>query len=126
MTYPETLGPLALVSSHATAMAYGELTADFNPIHCDPDFAAKSPFGRAICHGTMGLNLAIEVAERALAPAYAVRDVKIRFSRPAPVGETLTAGATLTDAATGTYALWVELPDGTRTTEGTLTAEPAP
>ena len=32
----------------------------------------------------------------------------------------------VTDAATGTYALWVELPDGTRTTEGTLTAEPAP
>ena len=99
MTYPETLGPLLLVSSHAAAMAYGELTADFNPIHCDPDFAAKSPFGRAICHGTMGLNLAIEAAERTLAPAYAVRDVKIRFSRPAPVGETLTAGATLTDAS---------------------------
>ena len=52
--------------------------------------------------------------------------MKIRFSRPAPVGETLRAGATLTDAATGTYALWVELPDGTRTTEGTLVAEPAP
>ncbi|MEC9431637.1 MAG: MaoC family dehydratase [Pseudomonadota bacterium] len=124
MTYPETLGPLTLATGHDTAMAYGELTADFNPIHCDPEFAASSPFGKAICHGTMGLNLAIEAAERSLAPAFALRDVKIRFSRPAPVGETLRAGATLTDAATGTYALWVELPDGTRTTEGTLIAEP--
>ena len=32
---------------------YAEASGDFNPIHVDPDFAAKSQFGRTIAHGMM-------------------------------------------------------------------------
>ena len=122
---PETLTPLSLATSPDTSQAYGELTFDFNPIHVDPDFAAKSPFGRCISHGTMALNLAIEAAERSFGTDADPVDLKIRFSRPAPVGETLTAEGRLTDAQAGIYESWVRLDDGTRTLEGTLTARAA-
>jgi 3-hydroxybutyryl-CoA dehydratase len=34
---------------------YAKASGDFNPIHVDPDFAAKGPFGRTIAHGLMTL-----------------------------------------------------------------------
>ncbi|MDF2232251.1 MaoC family dehydratase [Albimonas sp. CAU 1670] len=125
MSLPETIAPLELATSPETAQAYGELTFDFNPIHVDPEFAAKSPFGQCISHGTMALNLAIEAAERTFGPDVDLTSLQIRFSRPMPVGQTLTAGGRLTDAATGTYDIWVTLPDGTRTLEGSIAAAPS-
>ena len=78
-----------------------------------------------ISHGTMALNLAIEACERTFGEAVDLTSLKIRFSRPMPVGQTLTAGGQLTDPETGTYDIWVTLPDGTRTLEGTITAATA-
>ena len=125
MSLPDTIAPLELATSPDTAQAYGELTFDFNPIHVDPEFAAQSIFGQCISHGTMALNLAIEACERTFGTAVDLTSLKIRFSRPMPVGQTLTAGGQLTDPATGTYDIWVTLPDGTRTLEGSITAAPA-
>lgn len=122
MTLPEKIAPLELKTSPDTAQAYGELTFDFNPIHVDPEFAAKSPFGQCISHGTMALNLAIEACERSFGDKVDLTGLKIRFARPMPVGQTLTAGGELVDAATGEYAIWVVLPDGTKTLEGAITA----
>ena len=35
---------------------YAELTGDFNPIHVDPSYAAKTPFGRTVAHGPLVLQ----------------------------------------------------------------------
>ncbi len=32
-------------------IAFAEITGNKNPIHLDPEFAAKTPFGRPIVHG---------------------------------------------------------------------------
>ena len=122
MSLPKTIPALELATSPETAQTYGELTFDFNPIHVDPDFAAKSPFGQCISHGTMSLNLAIEAADRAFGDAAEPVDLKIRFSRPSPVGQPIKAEGELVDEDAGIYEIRVTLPDGTRTLEGTLTA----
>jgi 3-hydroxybutyryl-CoA dehydratase len=35
---------------------YAELSGDFNPIHVDPSYAAKTPFGRTVAHGPLVLQ----------------------------------------------------------------------
>jgi acyl dehydratase len=47
-------------ASHAvtrdTIDAYAELTGDFNPLHVDPEYAARTPFGGVIAHGPIALQ----------------------------------------------------------------------
>jgi acyl dehydratase len=72
----------------------------------------------------MGLNLLVEVLERALGPAFATAETDIRFVRPVLVGQTIQAGARLKDAASGAYEVYVESEDGARAVEGTLVLKP--
>lgn len=56
---PSPIGTrLPLLVRHVTqAMidTYAKASGDFNPIHVDPDYASKGPFGRTIAHGLMTL-----------------------------------------------------------------------
>jgi acyl dehydratase len=38
--------------------AFAEVARDFHPLHLDEDYAKKSPFGRRIAHGLLGLTVA--------------------------------------------------------------------
>ena len=116
---PERLETVELVTTPDMAWAYGELTADHNPIHNDPEFAAGTPFGRPIAHGTMCLNLILEAAERTF-PGREIGGLKVRFARPMPVGERVRAVGVLSNAEAGAYEVAVELADGTRAIEGVL------
>ncbi|SEQ58852.1 MaoC family dehydratase [Thalassovita taeanensis] len=119
-SYPTELPSMTLRTSAATTQSYAELTGDFNPLHLDPAFAAKTPFGQPIAHGTMSLNLLIESVARISTPALTVQDVAIKFVAPTPVGEALRTKATLTDAATGQYEVSVTRSDGVNVLEGTM------
>lgn len=121
---PGEIAPLALAASQDMVRAYAELTDDFNPIHVDPAFAAGTPFGGLIAHGTMALNLLLVAAERGLGRP--VGGLEIRFVKPVPVGATIRAGGRLADAARGTYEVFVETDAGVRALEGTLTVGKAP
>lgn len=119
---PEKIVPLELATDAGKIEIYARLTADFNPIHLDADFAAQTMFGRPIIHGTMALNLVLEAIRRTLAPDHACGRVDIRFVKPSPVGETIHAGGRLADAKKGLYEVFVETADGVRTLEGTIVA----
>ena len=121
-SFPAALQTVELTTSLETTLAYAELTADFNPIHVDPEFAARTPYGTPIAHGTMALNLVLEAAVRTFGRARPPGALAVRFVRPVPVGRTIRAGGTLVDPSRGAYAVFVEMDDGTRTLEGTLTA----
>lgn len=81
-----------------------EITGDHDPLHVDEAYAAKTAYGRRIAHGALVLGLlsttASLVAHRAIAngaegvPVSLGYD-RVRFLRPAFIGDTLTARYTV-------------------------------
>ena len=77
-----------------------EITGDHDPLHVDAAYAARTAYGRRIAHGALVLGLlsttASAIARRALAngaegvPVSLGYD-RVRFLRPAFIGDTLTA-----------------------------------
>jgi 3-hydroxybutyryl-CoA dehydratase len=115
------LEPVTLEVKMATIRAYAELTDDFNPIHLDPEFAASTPMGGIIAHGTMSMCLLYQMLQRNLgAAAFAALDIDVRFLRPVREGEVLTAGGAAKADAAGTYDVWVRAGDGTDRLAGTV------
>ena len=57
MSFPTELRATSLVITPTAIEAYAHLTQDFNPIHLDPEFAARTPMGSVIAHGTMSIGL---------------------------------------------------------------------
>jgi len=122
---PRELAIVEMMTGPDAVARYAALTADFNPIHLDPDFAAKTSFGRPIVHGTLGLNLVIEAIERTFGGVPERLALDTRFIRPLPVGSSIRAGGVLRDDAAGTYDIFVETMAGERAVEGTCTVVPA-
>lgn len=76
--------------SEGDIASYADLTQDFNPIHSDKDFAAKTRIGQPIVFGTMTLALVLELLECHLGPkAVFGCTVDVRFVRPVFVGQSL-------------------------------------
>ncbi len=70
---------------------YYRLNGDDNPLHADPDFAARAGFPRPILHGLCTLGVVTHALLRALCdydPA-ALRSLGLRFSAPVYPGETI-------------------------------------
>jgi acyl dehydratase len=80
------------------------ITGDFDPLHMDEDYAAGTAFGARIAHGALVLGLcstcASLIAQRSIAagaegtPASLGYD-RVRFLKPAFVGDTLAATYTV-------------------------------
>lgn len=68
--------------------AYMELTEDYNPLHCDPEFAAQTPFGKPIVYGTLVLNSVWLALEKAGIDPWST-SLDIKFLRPVYVGNSL-------------------------------------
>ena len=71
---------------------YAAASGDFNPIHVDTSFGAKSQFGSTIAHGMM---IAAEISE-SLTRAFEVHwfeggRLKLRFRAPVFPGDTVSA-----------------------------------
>jgi acyl dehydratase len=87
----------------ATVNAFADLTADHNPVHVDPGFAAETPFGGTIAHGFLTLSLLAPLVNELLIVEGASLSInygldKVRFPAPVPVGGRIRATAVLSDA----------------------------
>ena len=71
---------------------YAAAAGDFNPIHVDPDFAARSHFGRRIAHGMLVAATLSEMMTLNYGPPW-LRSGKLKLRLKAPVfpGDTITA-----------------------------------
>ena len=105
--------PNSLINAHLdinqqVIAAYADLTSDYNPIHLDQEFAAKTPMGGVIAHGTMSIGLIWQALEKTLgSDCLSNIDLDIRFIKPVRLGDRLIGGGNLQDAQTGTYEVWV-------------------
>ncbi|MGI5191344.1 MaoC family dehydratase [Promicromonospora sp. CA-289599] len=79
---------------------FADLTSDHNPIHVDPEAAARSPFGGTIAHGYFTLSLLVPL----MAEIFEVTGVatginygldRLRFPAPVPVGARVRVLSTL-------------------------------
>ncbi len=83
---------LTLTAEHVRTFA--ELTGDYNPLHFDEQFAAKTKFGGLVVQGglTTGLLHAL-VATDLPGPGTVFLSQDWRFTAPVYVGDTITADA---------------------------------
>ena len=100
-------------------IAYAAASGDLNPLHWDPEFAAKvSPSGGIIAHGMLNMGNLSRVVTRWAGGPEAVRSLSASFRAVCPVGATVTYGGQVTeldpDERTATLAVWAELEDGAR------------
>lgn len=77
---------------------FAELSGDYNPIHLDEEFAAKTRFGKRIAHGMISgalisAVLGFEFKERKI--VYLSQTLK--FTAPVFLDDTVTATATVTN-----------------------------
>lgn len=121
---PRELAPAALDVNSAVIAHYARLTDDYNPIHVDPDFAVTTPMGGIIAHGMLSMNLIWQALARTLGPAGRERmEIRVRFTRPVRLGDTVTAGGRLMpDASAACYEVWVQNQAGDRVIVGTAQA----
>ncbi len=92
---PLLVGQKAQRSLHLTpehVRLYAQITGDHNPLHFDPDFAAKTRFGRLVVQGglTTGLLHAL-VAMDLPGPGSVFLSQNWKFVAPVFIGDTITA-----------------------------------
>jgi acyl dehydratase len=123
-TLPAALRERDMVVDRQAIRAYAEITGDFNPIHIDPEFAARTPMGGIIAHGMLSLNLVWQAVRETLGPEAAVgAALEIRFMKPVRENDAITAGGAL-EPAGGGYAIWVKNQKGETVIGGRLEIAP--
>lgn len=116
----------SLTVDDALIRRYAAMTADGNLLHLDPSFAAATPMGGIIAHGTLSLAPLWQALERTLGfEALAGVVLDIRFKRPVRPGDVITAGGTRRRDGRS-FDVWVEARDGTRVIEGVVLAPAHP
>jgi acyl dehydratase len=71
-------------------MVFSALTGDRHPQHCDPDWAARSPFGERIAHGMLTMSLAVGLVPLDPELVLALRRVgDVVFKRPVRLNESI-------------------------------------
>lgn len=91
--------------------AYAALTKDHNPIHKDPAFAARTPFGGTIVYGTLLLAPIWQAVEDALGRSRGLEGARAetKFTRPVRVGSSPGIEGRLVEGAALDGALRYEL-----------------
>jgi len=97
--------------------AFAVLSGDDNPIHVDPEFSARTRFGRTVAHGLLLCSVLRGLVDE-LAPGARLAEQQVMFPAPTFADEAMRFVVEAADAAT--VDLRVErLDDGSVTCSGT-------
>lgn len=85
------------VVTEADIAAFAEVSGDFNPVHMDEAFAARTQFGGRIAHGILSATYISAVLGETL-PGHGAIYISqaLRFRRPVRIGDEVTARVTVT------------------------------
>ena len=116
------LEPASLEVTAETIRSYADLTGDYNPLHLDPVFAASTPMGRVIAHGTMSICLLFSSIERSF-PGIRLdaMELDVKFTSPVYEGDHITAGGRRKDGGGNQFEVWVRAEDDNVRLSGLLT-----
>jgi len=115
---------LSLAVTSDTVEQYARLIGDTNPVHLDPEYAAKSFFRKRIAHGMLAAGLVGAVlGTRLPGPGAIYLNQNIEFKRPINIDETITAKVKVTEKHDKhnklTLRTWVETQAGHLVLDGT-------
>jgi 3-hydroxybutyryl-CoA dehydratase len=96
-----TVGSTAEVEKQVTQEdieGFARSTGDNQPLHLDPEFAARTRFKRPLAHGMLGAGLISAVLGTSLAPGLIVIYMaqNLQFRAPVYPGDTIKATVTVT------------------------------
>ena len=87
----KTLTPVVKHITQEKINLYAEASGDFNPIHIDKSFAAKTPFGGTIAHGMLNLAYVSEMMTSAFGKNWlSGGKLRAKFKESARPGDTMT------------------------------------
>ncbi len=89
---------LSRTVTEAHIVNYAGVTGDFNPVHLDAEYAAKSMFGERIAHGMLMAGLISAVLGTQLpGPNSIYLSQDLKFKAPVKIGDTVTVVVTVTE-----------------------------
>ncbi|MCG2634507.1 MAG: MaoC family dehydratase [Gammaproteobacteria bacterium] len=119
MTNPGELKQASKLINTAAIAQYAAITDDYNPIHMDAEFAAKTEMGGIIAHGMLSLNLIWQALSATFGPDVVTRTVlDVRFTKPVRVDDVVTGGGSLREGTSGDYDVWVKNQNGETVIKG--------
>src|SRR4030042_1197074 len=87
----KTLNPVVKHISQEKINLYAEASGNFNPIHIDESFAAKTPLGGTIAHGMLSLAYVSEMMTLTFGRSWLLGGkLRAKFKESARPGDTLT------------------------------------
>ncbi|WP_457559327.1 MaoC family dehydratase [Candidatus Harpocratesius sp.] len=87
---------ITVKTSNETVEQFGKLTTDYNPLHFNDEFAAKTIFKKRLVHGAFSSGLISAVIGMKLpGPGALYLDQYCKFRKPVYIGDELTAIATV-------------------------------
>lgn len=96
---PLRVGQSATISkvvSPEVVKQFADLVGDRNPVHLDPEHAARSRFGRPIAHGMLAASLISAALGTELpGPGTIYLSQTLQFRKPVFVGDEVTATVTI-------------------------------
>ncbi|MFP4519290.1 MAG: MaoC family dehydratase [Oceanicaulis sp.] len=82
----------------AAVAKFAEVSGDFNPLHMDEAYAARSPFRGRIAHGALVASfISCVLGNHLPGPGAVFAGMTMRFERPVRIGDTVVARATVTE-----------------------------
>jgi 3-hydroxybutyryl-CoA dehydratase len=76
---------------------FAEVSGDFNPLHLDEEYAARTPFRGRIAHGALIASyISCVLGNHLPGPGAVFAGMTMRFERPVRIGDTVIARATVT------------------------------
>ncbi|MBK6724005.1 MAG: MaoC family dehydratase [Acidobacteria bacterium] len=103
---------------------FANVSGDFNPIHLDEEFAAKTRFGKRIAHGMLSgafISAVLGNEFREISTIYLSQTMK--FTAPVFLGDTVTTTATITNVRDDKPIITVETVCTNQNGETTLKGE---
>jgi acyl dehydratase len=88
---------------------FSKLTGDDNPIHCDPEFAAKTHFGATVAHGMMLYSCICKALTEQIGPGVVQLEQTLMFPNPTFAGDRLQVGLHVEEEADGLLDVLTEV-----------------